>query len=142
MTKNQIQKTYYINAPADKVWHALITPELIQKYFFGTKAVSDWKKGSTIDYSGVWEGKPYHDKGIIREMIPGKKMTISHWSDRSGKPDLPENYSDHSYQLESEGNQTRLTMSQDDTFQSEESRNNAWKHWDVVMDGLKKLLEQ
>lgn len=142
MAVNQIQKSYNIKAPVEKVWKALTTPEMIQKYFFGTRAVSDWKKGSTIDYSGEWEGKPYHDKGIIREMIPGKILTISHWSDRLGKPDQPENYSDHSYLLQAEGNQTRITMSQDDTFKSEESRKNAWKHWDVVMDGLKKLLEK
>jgi uncharacterized protein YndB with AHSA1/START domain len=140
MEKKQIRKAYFIQAPVEKVWKALTTPEIIRQYYFGTHAVSDWKKGSIIDYTGEWQGKPYHDKGIIREIVPGKMMTISHWSDRSGKPDIPENYSDHSYYLEPANHGTQLTISQDDQFKTEESRNQAWKHWDMVMEGLRKVV--
>jgi len=141
MTK-QITKTYEINAPVSKVWEALTTPELIKKYFFGTEAKSDWKEGSDITYTGEWQGEKYTDKGKILKLIPEKLLTITHWSSRTGKPDTPENYSPHSYQLEADGNTTRITMVQEDAFKSDESRSKAWQHWDVVMDGLKKLLEK
>ena len=35
----------HIDAPLAKVWEALVTPELITQYLFGTTAVSDWKDG-------------------------------------------------------------------------------------------------
>jgi uncharacterized protein YndB with AHSA1/START domain len=31
-----------INAPVDKVWDALVTPELIKEYMFGADVTSDW----------------------------------------------------------------------------------------------------
>ncbi len=37
-----------INAPVSKVWDALITPEAIKHYMFGSDTVSDWKEGSPI----------------------------------------------------------------------------------------------
>ena len=48
-----------INAPVSKVWQALTDPALIKQYLFGTETKSDWKKGSSITYTGVWEGKSY-----------------------------------------------------------------------------------
>lgn len=139
--EKQMRKSYDIIAPVSKVWEALTTPELIQQYFFGTEAASDWTEGSSITYKGVWEGEAYEDKGVILKLIPEKLLTINHWSSRTGKADIPENYSAHSYELEPVGNQTRLTMVQEDAYTSEESRSKAWQHWDIVIDGLKKLVE-
>lgn len=137
----QISKTYRINAMPRKVWEALTTPEIIKRYFFGTEAESDWKEGSQILYRGVWEGKEYLDKGIILELVPEKLLTINHWSSRTGKADSPENYSPHSYQLSEVDGGTDLTMVQEDAFTSEENRAKAWQHWDVVIEGLKKVVE-
>lgn len=139
--EKSISKRYEIKAPVGQVWQALINPVLIKQYFFGTDAVSDWKVGSTIQYTGEWQGHKYHDKGVIQSLIPEKELTISHWSDRSGTLDRPENYSTHSYELASlDSTTTSITIFQQDHFKSEESRSKAWQHWDVVMEGLAKLL--
>ena len=37
-----------INAPALKVWDALVNPEQTKKYMFGCETVSDWKPGSPL----------------------------------------------------------------------------------------------
>lgn len=124
-----------------RVWDALTNPDQIRKYFFGTEASSDWREGSTISYRGIWEGKRYEDKGIIEEMIPERRLRINHWSSRSGKPDKRENYSPHSYSLTPSGDTTKVTITQEDSYTSDETRAKAWQHWDIVMDGLKKLLE-
>ncbi|HEY0669049.1 MAG TPA: SRPBCC family protein [Sphingobacteriaceae bacterium] len=137
----ELKKTYVISAPASKVWKALTNTEMIRQYFFGTEARSDWKEGSTITYSGTWEDKPYEDKGIILKLIPEKLMTINYWSNRSGKPDLPENYSPYTYELSDQNGETALTLTQEGNFQSEEAKGKAWEHWDIVMAGLKKLVE-
>lgn len=37
-----------INAPAEKVWSALVNPEAIKQFMFGTNVATDWRAGSTI----------------------------------------------------------------------------------------------
>jgi hypothetical protein len=50
-----------IDAPVAMVWDALVTPETIKRYMFGTTVVSDWKEGSSIVWKGEWKGKSYED---------------------------------------------------------------------------------
>jgi len=52
-----------IAAPATKVWDALVNPETIKQYMFGTTAVSDWKKGGCNLVEGCLEGKGIHGQG-------------------------------------------------------------------------------
>ena len=136
-----LKKTYTIEASVSKVWDALTNPDQIRRYYFGTEASSNWRQGGTIWYRGVWEGKRYEDKGIIEELIPERKLTINHWSSRTGKPDSPENYHPHTYTLTPTGERTKVTLTQEDNYQSDEHRAKAWQHWDVVMDGLNKVLQ-
>jgi uncharacterized protein YndB with AHSA1/START domain len=66
MNKTYIAQTALtINATASKVWEALTKPELVKQYLFGTEVTSDWRVGSPITYTGIWEGKKYQDKGKI-----------------------------------------------------------------------------
>jgi uncharacterized protein YndB with AHSA1/START domain len=66
MPKNLVAKTSLsIAAPAAKVWDALVNPQVIKQYMFGTAVVSDWQPGSPITWKGEWKGKPYEDKGTI-----------------------------------------------------------------------------
>ena len=37
----------YIRTTAEKLWHALTTPEVIMQYRFGMNVESEWKVGST-----------------------------------------------------------------------------------------------
>src|ERR1041384_3214966 len=93
MDKNLIAKaSININAPSDNVWQALVDPEAIKHYMFGTNVVSDWHEGSHILWKGEWEGKAYEDKGVILQLKPGRTLQYSHFSPLSGVPDKPENY--------------------------------------------------
>ena len=46
-----------INAPASKVWNALVNPEQTKKYMFGCETVSDWQPGSSLLWKGSYEGQ-------------------------------------------------------------------------------------
>lgn len=129
-----------INAPAATVWHALITPELIKQYLFGTEAVSDWQEGSTIIYKGEWEGKSYEDKGTILKLVPNELMVATYWSSMSGIEDLPENYNTVTYALTSNGEKTTLEVTQDN-IATEESKQHSENNWTGVLAGLKKVVE-
>jgi len=128
-----------IEAKVGSVWKALVDPALIKRYLYGTQVVSDWKVGSPISYRGVWEGKPYEDKGRILEMEIGRLLKTSYWSAFSGLPDSPENYSTVTYSL-AVGEATTLTVTQDN-IPSEEGRAQAEGNWRMVLQALKELLE-
>jgi len=129
-----------VNAPASKVWDALINPALIKQYLFGTQVTSDWKVGSSITYQGVWEGKEYEDKGRILQIEPERLLVSSFWSALAGLPDIPENYKTVRYELSPAGAGTRLTLTQDNNA-SQEQADHSTQNWKMVLEGLKKLLE-
>ncbi len=135
----QVSET--INASLWEVWEALVTPEIIKKYFFGTDAASDWKVGSPITFTGVWENKMYEDKGTILENDPGRRLKYSYWSSMSGIEDLPENYVDITYELNERDGHTLITISQDN-IPSEKMKEHSAENWGKVLHGLKELLEK
>lgn len=139
-TKFIASKTVTVKAPVSKVWEALTKPELIKKYFFGTEASTDWKKGSPIFFRGEWEGKAYEDKGIILDIIPEKMLKYSYWSSFSGTPDIPENYANVTYELSPNDGVTTLTITQDG-LDSEERKTHSESNWGMVLENLKKLIE-
>jgi uncharacterized protein YndB with AHSA1/START domain len=142
MPKNLIARTWLsIAAPAARVWDALVNPQLIKQYMFGTTAVSDWQQGSPITWKGEWKGKPYEDKGKILKVEPRRLLQYSHYSPLSGLPDTPENHHTVTIELSAEGAQTRVSLSQDNN-PSEEARQQSEKNWKMMLEGLKKLLEK
>jgi uncharacterized protein YndB with AHSA1/START domain len=142
MEKNHIAKaSVSINAPTEKVWDALIDPQAIKQYMFGTNVVSDWKEGSSIVWTGEWQGKSYEDKGKILHLKPGRTIQYSHFSPLSGLPDKPINYHTVTIEMSGNGNQTDVTLTQDNNA-TEADRAESEKNWGTMLTELKKFLEQ
>lgn len=133
--------TITINAPATKVWDALTIPELVKQYMFDTTVQTDWQPGSPITYSGVWEGKPYQDKGVVKEIESGKRLVTTYYSAFSGLEDKPENYSTITEELTEEDDRTTLILTQDNN-PTQEAADHATQNWNMVLQGLKELLER
>ena len=141
MSNTAIAKaTTTINAPASKVWDALTKPDQIKQYMFGTQVTTDWKVGSPITYKGEWKGKAYEDKGKVLEIEPRKRLVSTFWSSLAGLPDKPENYKTVRYELAPEGDRTKLTVTQDNNASQAEAQE-AEQNWNMVLDGIKKLVE-
>ena len=132
--------TITIDAPTSKVWDALTRSDLVKQYLFGTDVITDWKVGSPISYKGVWQGKAYEDKGKVVQFVPGKLLVSTFWSSLEGLPDTPENYKTVTYELTAQGSQTQLTISQDNN-DSEEAARHSEQNWQMVLGGIKKLVE-
>ena len=142
MNKNLIaMASININAPSDKVWHALVNPQAIKQYMFGTDAVSDWHEGSPIVWKGEWQGKSYEDKGVILQLKQGRTLQYSHFSPLSGVPDRPENYHIVTIDLSADGNQTHVSLGQDNNA-TEGERAHSEQNWAAFLAGLKKFVEQ
>jgi len=141
MNKGLIAKaSITINVPIAKVWDALTNPKIIEQYMFGTNVVSDWKEGSSIIWKGEWQGKAYEDRGTILKIEQGRTLQYSHFSPLMGKPDVPENYHTVTIDLSTDGTQTTISLSQDNNS-TEQDREHSEKNWQMMLDGLKKLLE-
>ena len=78
-----------IDAPAARVWDALVDPATIRRYMFGTTVISDWTEGSPIVWKGEWKGKAYEDTGVIVRLERGRVLRYSHFSPLSGLPNTP-----------------------------------------------------
>ncbi|HKH60749.1 MAG TPA: SRPBCC family protein [Flavitalea sp.] len=138
--KLRVQTSIIIQAPVNKVWQALTDPSLIKEYLFGTNTVTDWKKGSEITWSGMYEGKSYQDKGTVIEVVPEKKLHTTHYSPLSGKEDKPENYHNVIYELVPKNEHTLITLTQDNVT-SEKELEHLQKNWNMVLEGMKKSVE-
>jgi uncharacterized protein YndB with AHSA1/START domain len=142
MDKNHLAKAAIsINASTKKVWAALVAPKAIKQYMFGTNVISDWKEGGPIVWKGEWQGKSYEDKGKILQLKPGRALQYSHFSPLSGLPDKPENHHTVTIALTRHGNQTDVTLTQDNNATEAESAESE-KNWGMMPAGLKKFLEQ
>jgi uncharacterized protein YndB with AHSA1/START domain len=129
-----------IEAPAQRVWEALTDPDEIEKYMFGSRVVTDWQPGSSITWSGEYEGKAYEDKGEILEVVPGRRLRMTHFSPLSGAEDAPENYHTLTYELEGDDGPTHVSLSQDGNA-SAEAAEHSRANWEEMLSGLKAVVE-
>jgi uncharacterized protein YndB with AHSA1/START domain len=130
-----------INTPRARVWDALVTPETIKRYMFGTEVTSQWREGSAITWRGEWQGRAYEDKGVILQIKPGRTLRYSHFSPLSGSADSPENYHTVTIELSDDDGRTQVSLVQDNN-PTDQAREHSEKNWAMMLDALKKLLEQ
>ena len=133
-------KSIVINATPQRVWEALTDPAQVKQIMWGADVVSDWKQGGPLVYRGVWDGKPYEDKGTILEIDPPRLLRTNYFSPLSGKPDVPENYAEVTYALSPEGGGTKLTVTQSNVA-NEAGKAQSEGNWGTALDTMKKLIE-
>lgn len=122
------------------VWRALTDPERIKQYFLGATVETDWQPGSTITWSGEYNGHPYRDKGAVLEVRPEARLVVTHFSPMSGQPDVPESYHTVTYQLTERAGGTHLGLAQDNNTSAEEVEH-ARATWQGMLEALKHVVE-
>jgi len=140
MTGHIATASVTVDAPPERVWHALTDPETIKQYYFGTTVATDWQPGSAITWAGEYEGRQYEDRGEILEADPPLLLRHTHFSPLGGKPDAPENYHTLTYTLADTGGGTEVTLEQDNN-DSPEAAEHAAGNWRTMLDGLKATVE-
>jgi uncharacterized protein YndB with AHSA1/START domain len=137
-----------INAPASKVWDALVNPEQTKKYMFGCETVSDWQPGSPLLWRAVYEGKEMvFVKGIVVEIHPPAFLKYTVIDPNAAMEDIPENYLNVTYQLEEQEGKTTLTVLQDgfenaaDGEKRYKDTYNNGEGWNPILVQIKKLVE-
>jgi uncharacterized protein YndB with AHSA1/START domain len=134
-----------LNASPARVWEALTRPELVKQWQYGTELITDWREGGPIVFRSEWQGHVFKQKGTVLEVKPEQLVKYTLFAPRPGLEDRPENYFTMSYLLEELGDQTRLTIIQDDPReqqsqdQSEEQPEDESEN--SVLQTLRKLVE-
>lgn len=106
--------TVTVNAPIEKVWDALVKPELVKKWQYGSDLITDWKAGSDIRFRAEWQGKVFEQWGKVLEVLPQKLVKYSLFAPRPDLEDVPGNYFVMSYALSEEDGHTKLEITQED----------------------------
>ncbi len=131
------QNSIHIEADPAEVWKALTEPEIAEKYFFGARIKTDWKKGSSIVFEGEYKGNSYLEKGEILAVEYEERLQYTHWSNLEGIPDIPKNYRIWTFDLTGE---TTLTISEDN-IPTEKQKARSDEFWSGVLSTIKKLVE-
>ncbi len=140
-----VSKNIHLKADIFQVWDALTNPRLTKKYFFNCEVRSDWRVGSPITWTGNYEGKDTKVQGKILQIEPGKLLKYTAWSKASGLEDIPSNHTIVTARLIKVGNEVSLSVT-DENFGSGEGAEARYqasvKGWDMVLKGLKELVER
>ena len=143
MNKNlKVSKSIEINASAEDVWDALINPEKIKIYLFGTKTITDWKVGSPIIFQGEFDGHKYKDKGNVLEVVKYEMLKYNYWSGFSGLEDTLDNYAIITYKIEKgTNNNVTFTWTQEG-FANEERQQHSENGLFGILEQIKTLIEE
>jgi uncharacterized protein YndB with AHSA1/START domain len=138
----EVSKSIDVHAAPEKVWKALTDPEIIKEYLFGTQTITDWQVGKPVTFQGEYNGQTYKDKGVVKENIPGRKISYTYWSSFSGTEDKPENYSLVTYTVEPvNDNTTKFTWTQKG-YANQEGYEHSKSGMDEFLTKIKSVMEQ
>jgi len=130
-----------IKASAEEIWRALTEPVAIKQYMFGATVKSSWREGDPISWKGEWKGKSFEDKGTILRVEPNQLLQYTHYSPLSGAEDVPSNYHTVTITLTSEDQGVWVALTQDKN-ENEQALEHSEKNWMMMLEGLKKYVEQ
>jgi uncharacterized protein YndB with AHSA1/START domain len=136
----EVVLTRIFAAPIQRVWDALTTPEAMAQWYFAVpefRAVVGCQFGFTVEH----EGNVFVHECRVTEVAPPKRLAYT-WR-----------YPDHegdslvTFELEPEGNQTKLTLCHTglDTFPKtpQFARNNFLNGWtSLIGEDLKRFVEE
>jgi len=144
----KVEDTISIDAPVEKVWEALTSPEWTKKYMFNCAVESDWKPGSPVLWKMQHEGQVIIPvKGNVEDIDPGRRLKYSVIDPNMGIEDIPENYLHVTYILDGDKSRTTLTVIQDGyehAAKGAERYDEAVKGggWSSILVEIKRLLEE
>ena len=124
-----------IAATPEKVWQAIVDPELTRRYYYGTDIISTWQPGAP--WKSV-SGDELYLVGEIVEIDPPRRL-VQTFQVAEGEGAAADPPSKVTWELESEGDGTRLRLTHEGlapaTFEYTEG---GWEH---ILGGMKTLLE-
>jgi uncharacterized protein YndB with AHSA1/START domain len=127
----------YIKTTPERLWEAIVDPELRRRYSFGIGVESDWTPGS--GYQGVTPAMPTPMlAGENLEVDPPRRLVQSFnalWSEEIEA----EGTSRVTWEIEQVEDSCRLTVTHDELRDG--ANGELYGGWPMILSGLKTLLE-
>ena len=128
----------YIRTTPERLWEAIVDPDLRSKYSFGMRVASDWTPGSRYEFTGPG-GNEIWGEGENIEVEPPRRLVQTYralWSDEV----KAEGQSRVTWEIEPVGDDScRLTVVHDEL--REDAHGELYGGWPMILSGLKTLLE-
>ncbi|WP_193335765.1 SRPBCC family protein [Devosia beringensis] len=128
----------YIQSTPDKVFEAIIRPELARRYW-GHENVSEWQPGSRWEHIRANDDRTVELVGKVIEINPPKRLVMT-WTNASQEAD-PDSYSRVTFEVEEYEDMVRLTVSHDDLLAGGGMAKGVSRGWPLVLSSLKSFLE-
>lgn len=110
MAQNSVKGSIIINAQTERIWEVLTNPDKIALYT-GSNTTTNWQQGSNISWKGEMHGTAFENKGKVLKVDENAVLKYTYWSGMGGDADLPENYSEITFNLNSVENGIELAYS-------------------------------
>ena len=139
MDKPKFVYVAYIQATPEKVFSALMDPELTRQYWFNHRNASDWKVGSRWEHRDYDDPKVLHIVGQVVENSPPRRLVVT-WvapADEGNEAKTTR----VTYEIEPLDEAVRLTVTHDEFEAESEMFKSVSFGWPLVLSGLKTLLE-
>jgi Activator of Hsp90 ATPase homolog 1-like protein len=120
-------------------WDTLTNAQRLGRLFWDCTVESDFTAGSPIVWKGTWDGKPFEDRGRIRQVKPRALLQYSHWAPSSGA-DAEENHNLLTWRLAEEKSGVRVTL-QHENIASAAMKEHSQQMWTRLLARVKELLE-
>lgn len=137
-----VTRSVLLNATPERVWEALTHPGMTKQYLYNCEVRSDWKSGSSLRWTGTYQGRPVDQQGKILDIVPGRMIKYSGF-DRLVQGDISRRGDIYiTHEIIPHDNKTKLLTTLEH-FEGDETRAElAAEQWDFeVMPKLQSLVE-
>ncbi len=132
----------HIETTPEKLWNALVDPDMTQQYYFGSRFESDVEAGAPFRYTSS-QGAPLLD-GEVVEAKPYERLVMTFRPlmnlEEGGDPSAL-NISRTTFEITQEGPTCKLVLVHDELTEAD-SVAGYFDGWSRILSGLKTLLEQ
>lgn len=145
MTKPSYVYVTYIATTPEKVWQAVVDPDVAREYWRGSKGparvnVSDWKRGSRWDHQRADDARTVDITGKVVESTPPSRLVLT-WA-RPKEADDDSKHSRVTFEIAPEGKGlVRLTVTHEDLERDPDMLAGISSGWPMVLSNLKTFLE-
>ena len=147
MTKPSFVYVTYIATTPEKVWQALVDPEVTREYWVGSKAdgpahenVSDWGAGSRWEHRRMDDARTVDIVGTVVESTPPRRLVLTWARPKDAEDDSK--LSRVTFDIEPQGDGIiRLTVTHDDLERDPQMLAGISSGWPKILSNLKTLLE-
>jgi hypothetical protein len=139
-TRYAISVDAFIRSSAGEAWDILVDPVKVGALFWDCTVEGDFTVGSPIVWKGMWEGKPFEDRGTIKKREENALLQFTHWTPTSGTPDDEARRHLLTFRLASESGGVRVTL-QHENIPTLTMKEHSEAMWHQLLERMRVMIE-